>query len=454
MTARMRAKAFAARQAANLLASYLAARSDRALIGLAHFLEIIAKSPGQKESFRMLRAAFEAGHPCIELGRRVFREVHPNCRRKLINNMGVNMAYVGWPLRKAREDRGLAAPFLMVISPSMRCNLRCAGCYAGQYCQKDDLPFEVLDRVITEAKSIGVYFFTISGGEPFIRRDLLDIFEKHGDAYFQVYTNGTLIDEAMARRLVELGNVGPAISIEGYEAETNARRGKGVYNKVIRAMENLRNEGAIFGFSGTVTRHNAELITSDELIERMIELGCLFGWYFTYIPIGRHPDTSLMATPQQRQIARENVWRARTRKPIWIADFWNDGRLTNGCMAGGRFYLHINSRGDVEPCVFCHFALDNVNEKTLEEALESPFFKAIRRRFPWSDNLLTPCMIIDHPEVLREAIIEGGARPTHEGAETLVTEIADDLDAYAAEMERITACVPRDVRCVPIFNMD
>lgn len=85
--------------------------------------------------------------------------------------------------------------------------------------------------------------------------------------FFFVYTNGTLNDASMAKWLSQLGNVLPCISVEGYEGETDARRGKGTYAKIIAAMDNLRREGVLFGFSATITRQNNELITSDEFID-------------------------------------------------------------------------------------------------------------------------------------------------------------------------------------------
>lgn len=401
-------------------------------------LQKLAPTAAHRVQIDALARLCEQNGPALDLANRVLIEASPACRRALISNLGVNATYLGWPTRQERLERGLAAPFLIVISPSMRCNLRCTGCYAWEYERGEGLSTDLVDRVIREAKELGIYFFTISGGEPFLRPDLLDVFATHRDAEFLVYTNGTLIDRGLAGRLAELGNVAPAISVEGFEEETDARRGPGTWRAVNAAMDHLREAGVIFGFSGTVTRDNADIISGERLVDYLIAKGCYFGWYFMYIPIGRDPDTSLMPTPEQRQLCRRRVWRWRREKPIFTADFWNDGQLTGGCMAGGRLYLHINANGDVEPCVFCHFSVDNIRDKTLAEALESDFFRALRRRFPWTENPLAPCAIIDNPSVLRQAVLEGAARPSHPGAETIVTALADDLDAYAAEVHTLT----------------
>lgn len=438
MAIAQKAKTYTATQAVRLLSSVLAGASDANLIRLTRILEMVAPYEIYKRQMRQLRGLFERKAPALELARRLFRDLHPNYRRRIVENLAINAAYLSAPKREALARQGLAAPFLIVISPTMRCNLRCIGCYAFNYTRADDLPLETIDRVITEAKEMGIYFFTITGGEPFIRPDLFDIYRKHNDCVFQIYTNGTMITDEVVKNLVECGNVGPAISIEGWKEQTDARRGPGTFDRIMQVMDRLREARALFGFSGTVTRLNADVISSEEFVDMMVEKGCLWGWYFIYIPIGRDPDISLMPTPEQRQQHRERVWHLRRTKPIFLADFWNDGSLTGGCMSGGRLYAHINNKGDVEPCVFCHFSTDNIKDKSLSECLNSPFFRAIRRRFPWSTNHLTPCPIIDHPCVLREAVAEGGARGTHEGAETIITDLAPALDEYSAAMARIT----------------
>ncbi len=318
----------------------------------------------------------------------------------------------------------------------MRCNLNCFGCYAGEYSKREELETWRIEDLLKQAKDMGIYFITISGGEPFIRPDLLDIFAKFNDMYFQVYTNGTLIDKELARKLAEVGNVLPAISVEGWAKETEARRGPGAFQKILTAMENLRQEGVLFGFSATVTRQNNEQIVSEEFINFWAAQGCFIGWYFNYIPIGKKPSLELMPTPQQRIERLKKLAELRHRVPIVLADFWNDGPLVGGCIAGDR-YLHINSRGDVEPCVFVHFAVDNIKDKPLVEILNSQFFQAIRRRQPYSPNYYRPCMIIDHPHILRQVVGECQAHPTHIGADSLISDLFADLEQYARDYGRL-----------------
>lgn len=368
----------------------------------------------------------------VLLVKRHLNRMSPEVQRSILNFVA-NLLFKGEPRRRRfKEEMGFDPPVLMVISPTMRCNLNCYGCYAGRYSRGDDLGLGVLERLFYEAEDMGIYFLTISGGEPFILgHDLVKIMGRHRKILFQVYTNGTLIDDAMAAHLAEIGNVYPCISVEGYEEETDARRGPGTFDKIMKAMECLRERGVLFGFSATATRDNNELIVSQEFIDFYRAKGCLVGWYFHYVPVGKAPGIELMPTAAQRVFRREELIKRRAHHDILLADFWNDGPMVGGCLAGGRTYLHINSDGEVEPCVFAHFAVDNIWDKPMREILQSPFFVEIRRRQPYDENMLRPCMIIDVPEVLREVVTVCGAHPTHEGADVVINEFAREMDDYS-----------------------
>lgn len=422
----------------------LAKHSDRNYTRLCWLLEKVVDGPEGQVAVEWLKDYVSPGHQGAAYFNRVLGNLHPNVRRKylarFVTSILIRDPYTSQLQEEAKQRTG-ANPKLLVISPSMRCNLRCVGCYAGMYNQREELPEALVQRVIDEAKALGVRFFVISGGEPFVYKPLLRLLANNPDCAFQIYTNGTMIDQAMARKLVQLGNACPCISIEGWKEDTDWRRGAGMWDKVSAAMDNLREAGGIFGFSATATSKNYKIITSDDFIDEMIKRGCAYGWYFMYIPTGLNPDMSLFLTPEQRSEFRELVRQVRSRKPILAGDFWNDGCLTDGCLAGGRHYLHVTASGEVEPCVFAHFAVDNIKEKSLVDIINSDFFKSIRNRAPYHENLLTPCAIIDHPEVLRDSVFKHGAHPTHEGADSIVTTLAAELDAYSRHQLEVSTPV-------------
>jgi MoaA/NifB/PqqE/SkfB family radical SAM enzyme len=188
----------------------------------------------------------------------------------------------------------------------------------------------------------------------------------------------------------------------------------------------------------TVTRNNIEEITSDEFFSHLSQKGVMICWLFLFMPVGKDPDISLMPTPEQRELLRQRDEDLRAKFPIFIADFWNDAPHVGGCIAGGRNYIHINANGDVEPCVFVHFAVDNIRDKSLRQVLTSDFFATIRSRQPYAENLLTPCMIIDNPHVYRDVVRSCCAYPTHDGAEDVLVKIRDELDDYGRKFRALS----------------
>ncbi len=416
---------------------------DKTLRRMCRMAELITDDPAWKAAVQGVIRKLDEGHPGMGVARRFLTRINPRMRSHVVRNLIVRETLLGANKRHALEESlGFYPPSTMVISPSMWCPLRCYGCYAGSYPQDESLSFEEVDDIIRQGKDIGMQFVVVSGGEPFSWGPLFDVFEAHQDVFFQVFTSGLFLDDDTVGRVARLGNVSPAISCEGFEEETDRRRGRGAFAKVNRAMDRLREAGVVFTFSATATRENLEVITSERFIDHWTERGCLIGWYFSYMPIGRGPALELMPTPEQRVELSRRLKRIRANKPIVLIDFWNDGEYVRGCIAGGRKYFHINNKGDVEPCVFCHFATDNIREKSLVECLKGKLFLAIRARQPYHPDYRRPCIMIDNPSVFREVVEETGAQATHEGAETLVEDYAQALDEYAEAFGRALADGP------------
>ena len=422
-----------------LLASLSWIRSEKgfrwayALIAL--LAEKLAKKDYYVQKIRWIKGLFDGNHPSLTVTKNILRSANPHHRRAIIRALIINQMLVGTNKRKAFQERsgGFYPPGFFVISPSMKCNLNCYGCYAGYYEKTAELTFQEIDSVLNQAKDMGIYFCVVSGGEPLFHPRIFDVYAKHNDVVFHMYTNGSLINEKTCEQLKEVGNVIPAISVEGFREETDDRRGPGHFDRVMKAMDLLREMKILFGFSATLTRQNSEILNSDEFVDFMIQKGCILGWYFMYVPIGREPNFQLMPTPEQRGRQVERLTTLRASKPILLADFWNDGPVVGGCISGGRKYFHVNANGDVEPCVFCHFATHNIRTSPLKDALNSNLFQSIRCQLPSYDNLLRPCIIIDKPAISRKAISEHQAYFTHDGAEIVYEHLADDIDQYAKE---------------------
>ena len=377
----------------------------------------------------------EAARGFFEMAKRKLPQLSSATQKKLCFNLFYNALHHGDAAKEEyKKIHGEYPPFFILISPTMACNLRCIGCYAWKYDKTKSLSFETLDGILTEAKEkMGMYFMAFTGGEPTTYKHLFPIVEKHNDMFFMMYTHGHNIDDAMAKKLGEIGNVFPAISVEGGQKETDQRRGPGAYQKVIDAMKRLRDNGVLFGVSVTHTRLNSDCICDGAFFDDMLDAGAAFGWVFQYIPFGKDPNLDLMPTAEQRYKRIAAIQNIRRKKPLLLFDFWNDGESVEGCIAWGRKYFHITSAGDVEPCVFCHFTVDNIHDKSLVECINSPVFKEARSRQPWTDDLRRPCPVIDHPQQLKELVEMYGMHASDSDGMNMVTQMHGQICQIAQE---------------------
>ena len=236
--------------------------------------------------------------------------------------------------------------------------------------------------------------------------------------------------------LKRVGNVALAMSIEGTEESNDWRRGEGAYNATLKAMELLKKNKCLFGISVCYTRKNDEYVTSDDFIDKMIENGTKFAFYFNYMPVGHGADKELIPTPDQREYMYRWLRKMRngkTGKPMFVMDFQDDGEYVGGCIAAGRNYFHINSAGDIEPCVFIHYSDTNIRTHTLLEALKSPLFTAYYKGQPFNDNHLRPCPMLENPELLRKIVKESGAHSSDLLNKEDVDELCDKCVDFAKE---------------------
>ncbi len=359
----------------------------------------------------------------------------PDVLKTVFNNFVDNVLFKATKIKdKIYAEEKLEYPTLLVISPTMRCNLHCTGCYAGSNKETAaSLDWDTFDRILTEKEELwGSYFTAITGGEPFMWSDngktIYDMFAKHKNQYFMVYTNGTFLNKENVRKLADAGNVAPALSVEGFRKETDGRRGEGVYDKVLQAFANLREAGIPFGISVTPTRKNAELVVSDEFVDFYFEeQKAYFGWSFQYMPVGRNIDLDMMVTPEQRLYMYKRSKYILEKKGYSYVDFWNNGYLSNGCIAAGRKggYAYIDGNGNVMPCVFIPYYTVNICDVykdggDLNTAHDSMFLKDIRnwqKEYGYSQprdkvkNRLMPCPIRDHHQDILKILKENNAKP-------------------------------------------
>ena len=394
---------------------YLNGDPEKNLPKLIDFVEMIDKDQFYKNTYRMAREIIQdPDNNWNIMLKSVFNDLDVNVRKKLFENFIVHSAVIGNHRRGvAMEEYNCNIPWAILMDPTSACNLHCTGCWAAEYGDRLNLSFETMDSIVSQAKELGVFMFLFSGGEPLVKKkEIIKLCEKHSDCVFLSFTNGTLIDEAFADEMLRVCNFIPAFSIEGFEADTDFRRGEGTYQAVIKAMKILKERKLPFGISCCYTSKNAEIIGSEEYIDFMIEMGAKFAWIFTYIPVGTDAVPELIATADQRAYMYRQVRKFRDTKPIFLMDFWNDGEYVGGCIAGGRCYLHVNANGDAEPCAFIHYSDTNLKEKTLLEALQGPLFMEYHKNQPFNENGLRPCPLLDNNGKLAEMVHRSGAKST------------------------------------------
>ncbi len=429
---------FAAEKALSKILKYIDKDIEGNLLKILDFAEKNFKMFPQKNFDRMKNALNDKDNAFVELAKNILRDVDRDLVKSLLVTMGIHAGYYGTKtVRANREKYNCNIPFTILFDPTSACNLKCKGCWAAEYGHTLQLSLDEMRSIVSQGKELGTHFYMLTGGEPLIRKDdIITLASENKDCAFLIYTNATLVDEKLCRDIKNCGNITLALSIEGDECSNDDRRGEGAYKTTIEAMELLKKEKLLYGISVCYTSRNVNSVTSDDFLDKMIGLGAKYAFYFNYMPLGKDADKSLIPTPSQRKYMyyfMKKMRNGKTGKPIFCFDFQDDGEYVGGCIAGGRNYFHINSAGDIEPCVFVHFSDSNIRTHTLFEALNNPLFMAYRKGQPFNDNHLMPCPMLENPHILREIIEKTGAKSTDLVHRESAEELCSKCDNFSKE---------------------
>lgn len=368
----------------------------------------------------------------LQLGKRMMTETDPRLLWKFSWNMGVKgMRSVN--LYKKRLKQGIHFPPFLFISIINSCQLRCQGCWVDVASPRKMISLEDMNRVINDAKKHGNSFFGLLGGEPFMHPQIMDILASHPDAYFQIFTNGQLITDDVARELRRLGNATPLISLEGSEVVSDERRGRlNVLSKSLEGLANCRKHKLITGVATSVCQTNYELV-SEPWLRKLIDLGVHYAWFHTYRVVGPVPNEQLALTPEQVLHVRRFVVKMRSKLPIGLIDaYWDDKGEALCPMATGVSH-HIGPGGDIEPCPILQFARESIYDKASVYDLltQSEFINDFRQA---SAKATRGCVVLERPDLVRDLVNKHSARDTTQRLTAL------------AEMEALT---PRGSQHVP-----
>ena len=312
--------------------------------------------------------------------------------------------------RLEAEAAGEHIPPFLIASITSQCNLHCAGCYSR--CNKATVDAEPVaqltgeewQNIFRQADELGISFILLAGGEPMLRRDIIEAAGKRQNILFPIFTNGTFIDKRYYELFDQCRNLIPVMSIEGEKEITDERRGTGVYDLLIRNMDEFHRRGLIFGASVTVTTQNIREVTSDAFLKKLSDRGCRAVIFVEFVPM---TDESQELAPgdAERAYLRGEIARLRAQSPEMVyISFPGDEKSSGGCVAAGRGFFHINSHGGAEPCPFSPYSDVNIRDTSLREAMRSPLFTALRSGDILRDDHNGGCVLYEKRELV-EALL-------------------------------------------------
>ena len=315
---------------------------------------------------------------------------------------------------KAAAEGENIPPFL-IASITSSCNLHCAGCYSRQnHACTDDVPVNQLTgedwkNIFSEAKELGISFILLAGGEPLLRRDVLEAAGNYPEILFPIFTNGMLLNDEYIKLFDKKRNLLPVLSIEGRQEKTDERRGGGVYSSVKATMERIQKNRLIFGASVTATTANLQEITGKAFLDELKDGGCKVVIYVEFVPVTEE-SKELAPGDAEREYLRDRLDAIREEySDMVFISFPGDEKSSGGCLAAGRGFFHINSHGGAEPCPFSPYSDINVKNTSLRQALRSPLFTALREQNVLTEEHSGGCVLFERKDTV-EALLAGSVQ--------------------------------------------
>ncbi len=349
----------------------------------------------------------------LKMARRMLLETDKRLLWKLAWNMGWK-GMLSVERHKRRLKRGEYFPPFLYVSIINSCNLRCQGCWVDVAAKQETIKPAAFHKLVREAKEMGNVFFGVVGGEPFMHPDLLDMLAEHPDCYFQIFTNGQFISEDRAKRMRQLGNVTPLISVEGNEIVSDQRRGRAeVFSRTMEGVHNCLKHKVFTGVCTSLCQTNIGDLLTEKWVDRLIEMGVMYTWFHVYRPMGPDACPDLCLTPEQQYQARKFVVEMRAKKPIIIVDAYFDGEGQALCPAATGITHHINPWGDIEPCPIIQFTKESIHSSEAdsrslkEKFLQSGFLRDFREL---AQSTTRGCIVLERPDLLKKLVEKHGAR--------------------------------------------
>ncbi len=299
------------------------------------------------------------------------------------------------------------------------CNLNCKHCRVLEKNTKEqELTLEQAKSLLSQLYYCGTTKLNLSGGEPFLRRDLFDILDyaKNFDDIV-ITTNCTLIDEEIAKKLAQYPNVRLSISIDGMEAIHDKFRGrKGTFQKVVTTLPILKKHGVRFSIRYTLSKDT--LKDAKEVLKLASKNGAEEFNTRRVILTGNASEDLMISNEEYKNIIKELLQECkklnikfRTGDPLLIPIFPEIFGIAleeateyyAGCEAGDEI-IYIDFKGNVGACSYIPIFADNIKDKSLDEILEkNKLFIELKK---YKENLKGKCQECSYK------MICGGCRAT------------------------------------------
>lgn len=306
--------------------------------------------------------------------------------------------------RIRNSSEGIDIPPALILSVTESCNLRCKGCYSNIHKRNArEMSIDRINELLSESESLGISFVLLAGGEPMLKKGIIETAAKHKNIIFLLFTNGMLLNDENIKILSKAQNIIPVISLEGGENDTDERRGAGIYKKVIANTEILNRKGVFFGASITVTGDNFQTVTDEIFINGLINKGYRLFFFVEYVPVDES-SADIIISEEQRDKLNLIVEDFRQRMPGLFISFPGDEKKFGGCLAAGRGFLHVSSDGNVEPCPFAPYSDRNLAENSLKNALDSEFLAEIRKNHDKLTGTVGGCALWENRQWARSIL--------------------------------------------------
>lgn len=299
-------------------------------------------------------------------------------------------------------------PRLVFWETTAACNLKCIHCRAAatDFRSVEDLTTAESFRMIDDIAAVAKPILVLSGGEPLVRPDIFEIAQYADSAGLKVAlaTNGTPVDNNVARRAKESGVQRVSVSLDGKDAPTHDsfRRLNGAFDAALRGIEAFKTAGLPFQINTSVANHNKEQLP--EILELAVRLGASAFHLFLLVPVGcgleiseeqqispaeyeeilnwfydasRTAGISLKATcaPHYYRILRQRAAKDGVRV---TTETHGMDAVTKGCLAGTGVCF-VSHRGEVYPCGYLPVSAGNVRNMPFESIWrDAEVFRVLR----------------------------------------------------------------------------